>query len=87
MKQQSSSKLKVIAVAIVTALFSLIISSMIFNSPKKHNLQAPQVQTLSPTFPDVKNDPSYNTFLNNQALDATQPVTVGNNPNPKPFNQ
>ena len=81
-----NSKPALIAVAIVTAIISLIISSALFNSPAKHNLKAPVVQAMPSSFPDVKNDPAYNTFLNEKALDATQPIHIGNSQNNSPFN-
>lgn len=85
--KQKDSKLMLIVVAAITAVISLIISSAIFSSPKHHDLTAPVVQPLSSTFPDIKNDPNYNTFLNDKALDPTQPVQVGNTQNNAPFNQ
>ena len=86
MKKQDS-KTVLIIVLVVTAVFSFILASSILNPSKKKNLTVPVVQSLSSTFPDVKNDPAYNTFLNNNSLDATQPVQVGNNQNTKLFNQ
>lgn len=76
-----------IIVAVATAVISLIVSSMIFNSPKKHNLTVPVVSTLDPSMPDVKNDPNYNTFLNDKAKDFTHLVQVGGNQNDTPFKQ
>ena len=87
MMKQGDNKVKLILVAVVTAVISLIFSSMIFSSPKKHNLTAPTVQPIKSSFPDVHNDPAYNTFLNQNSLDATQPVQVGNSQNNQPFNQ
>jgi hypothetical protein len=87
MKQQDDSKLKIIVLAITTGVVSLILSSMIFSSPDNHNLTALQVAPIKSSFPDVHNDPSYNTFMNQNSLDATQPVQVGNSQNKQPFNQ
>lgn len=84
---QGDDKAKLIVVAVVTGVISLIFSSMIFSSPKKHNLSAPQVEAIKTNFPDIHNDPAFNTFLNQNALDATQPVQVGNSQNNQPFNQ
>lgn len=85
--KQGDDKAKLIVVAVVTGVISLIFSSMIFSSPKNHNLTAPQVQPIKTSFPDIHNDPAYNTFLNPGALDATQPVQVGNSRNNQPFSQ
>jgi hypothetical protein len=84
---KTENKTKLIAAAVITAVIAFILSSMIFNSPKKHNLTVPVVQPITSTLPDVHNDPAYNTFLNSGALDATQPVQVGNSQNNQPFNQ
>jgi len=87
MKSSEDSTVKLIVVAVITAVIAFILTSMIFSSPKHHDLKAPVVNTITPTLPDVKNDPAYNTFLNSNALDATQPVQVGNSQNNQPFNQ
>jgi hypothetical protein len=75
----------VIVVAVVAAVVSLVIAGALFNSPAKHTATAPNVQPISSTFPDVKNDPDYN-FFNNNALDPTQPIQIGNSSNNSPFN-
>ena len=85
--KDNDSKAKLIVVAVVAGVISLIITSKLFSSPKSHNLQAPVVEPISSTMPDVHNDPAYNTFLNQNSLDATQPVQVGNSQNNQPFNQ
>jgi hypothetical protein len=82
-----NSKPALIAVAVITAVISLIIASTLFNSPAKHNLKTPVVPAMPSSFPDINNDPAYNTFLNEKALDATQPVQIGNSQNNAPFNQ
>lgn len=74
-----------ILAAVVTAIFSFIIAGLLFGSPAAHSSQVPVVQTLNSSFPDVKNDPDYNAFLNSNALDPTQPVHIGSNNNTAPF--
>ena len=73
-------------IGFVAALFSLLIAGAIF----KTNPQAtkvPVVDALSPSFPDVKNDSTYQSFLNENALDPTQPIQIGNTKNSNPFNK
>jgi len=77
--------LKVVAVAIFAAVISLIIAGSIFNSPAKHNQKVPAVQPITTSFPDITNDPNYNTIFNSKALDPTQPVQIGNSNNTSPF--
>ena len=80
-----SDKMMFIGVAIAAAVISLIVSSAIFGSPAKRNTKAPVVEAVPATFPDVKNDTTYNGFLNPNALDPTQPVQIGNSQNNAPF--
>jgi hypothetical protein len=75
-----------ILVGFVAAIISFLVAGAIF-SPKKYSTQVLTVQEIDPNFPDVKNDPSYNSFLNPGALDLTVPVQIGNTQNDKPFNQ
>jgi hypothetical protein len=78
-------KFTLVGVALVTAIVSLIIANAIFSKPTKHDSEAPVVETIPATLPDVKNDSSYNVFLNEKALDPTQPVQIGNSQNQAPF--
>jgi hypothetical protein len=73
-----------VAVAGVTALFSFVISILLF-SPPKHNAQVPSVLPVASGMPDIKNDPNYNTIFNDNALDPSQPVQIGGNSNSTPF--
>jgi hypothetical protein len=78
--------LLIVGVAFVTGIFSLILSTVLFGGQKKHTEKVPISQTIKTTFPDVQNDPSYNSFLNANALDPAQPIQVGNSQNNQPFN-
>lgn len=73
------------AVAVITSIFSFVVSGMLFSSPKK-NSQVPIVDSINKSMPDIVNDPLYSSFLNDQALDPTQPVKIGPSSNTKPFN-
>jgi hypothetical protein len=84
MRQQD--KTAIIVIAIVSALFSLILASLLFGSPAKHNATVPVVQAIGTSLPDIKNDSSYNSFLNPRALDPSQPVQTGSSQNQSPFN-
>jgi hypothetical protein len=83
---RSKDKFIFISVALVSGLISLVISNALFGSPSKRDIKVPNVQTISPTFPDIKNDSNYNSFINTNALDPTQPVQIGNSQNSAPFN-
>jgi hypothetical protein len=76
-----------ISVAVITGVFSLILASVVF-APKKLSQKVPVVDKITDSFPDVRHDPSYTSFLNNNSLDLTQPVQIGpHNQNQKPFSQ
>jgi hypothetical protein len=74
----------IILVATVTAFASFVIAKNIFKPPVG-STEVPVVTAIDPNFPDVKNDSQYNTIFNNQALDPTQPVQIGNPNNVNPF--
>lgn len=75
----------IVIVAVITGLISIILSSLFFNPPKKDS-KVPVVEPLSTTLPDIKNDPNYNSFLNEQSLNPAQPVQIGPAGNTVPFN-
>jgi hypothetical protein len=72
-------------IAIVAAIFSLLIAGKIFKSNSHHGLTAPQIVKIDSILPDTKNDPAYNTFFNQNALNPTQLIQIGNNQNQSTF--
>jgi hypothetical protein len=72
--------------AILTGLVSLLIANAIFQTPQNRRTEVPTAAPISPTFPDVKNDPVYKSFLNENALDPTHPIQIGESRNRSPFN-
>jgi hypothetical protein len=76
----------IVGVAVVAAIFSLILTNLIFGGPKKRGEKVPVSRAITATFPDIKNDPAYSTFLNTNALDPAQPIPVGKSQNNQPFN-
>jgi hypothetical protein len=71
--------LTLIVVGIIAFSVSIVLSGVIFNPPAKRSAKVPLVDKLSATFPDIKNDTNYNNFLNENALDPTLPIQIGNN--------
>jgi len=69
----------------ISAIFSFILAGKIFSGSKKHNLKAPEVQTITSTFPDIKNDSSYSSVFNSNALNPTQLIQIGTSQNPSTF--
>lgn len=74
----------IISVAVGAAIISFIIANFAFQPPPR-NTKVPQVEAIKDSFPDVKNDSSYSSFLNAQALDPTQTVQIGGSQNTNPF--
>lgn len=84
MKRQDLVSLVFVGVA--AAIFALVISSLFFRAPSNRSTSVPTVDVIPTAMPDLKNDPSYNFFLNKNAIDLTQPVQIGNSQNSAPFN-
>ena len=71
-------------VAFIAAIISFLVAGAIF-SPQKYSTQVPVAQEIDGTFPDVKNDPAYSSYLNPSGLDLTVPVQIGDSQNSAPF--
>lgn len=72
------------SIAVVSAVAAFLVAGTVFNPPDKRT-KVPVISPISLTFPDVKNDPSYQLFFFNGALDPTQPIQIGNTKNSTPF--
>jgi hypothetical protein len=78
----------IIAVIIVSAIFSTVVSKAFFTFHKGKGLTAKKVETITADFPQKDSDEykaNYSTIFNAQAIDPTQLITIGNTSNPKPF--
>lgn len=73
-------------IGVLAAIISLIVANTLFAIPKTRIGKIPEVTPLPTSMPDINHDPSYKSFLNDQALDPAQPVTIGGSPNNTPFN-
>jgi hypothetical protein len=71
----------IIIIVFVSAIASFFLSRTIFASSSSRQQQVDIVQSISSTFPTP--DPAY---FNNNAVDPTQLIQVGNNNNTNPFN-
>ena len=78
-------KSKDIAVVLVVAFFSAIVSffasNFLFssNSSRQQEVEKVDVVTSDFTFPSSK-------YFNDRAIDPTLPIQIGDNNNPNPFN-
>lgn len=84
MKKQDIVRLAIVAV--LAGFLSLLVTNVVFGVPKNRESKVPAVQAMPTSLPDIKNDPSYQTFLNSNALNLTQPVQIGGSQNDTPFN-
>jgi hypothetical protein len=78
MKQKDIALIAVLA--ILSGIISLIVSNLLFSSPKTRQQT---VQVVSPITADFKTPDS--TYFNAQSIDPTQLIQIGNGGNPNPF--
>lgn len=78
MKQKDFMLLAI--VVIVSAIFSLIISNLLFATPADRQQQVTIVNPINSTF-----TPPSNTYFNSSSIDPTQTVQVNINSNQTPF--
>ena len=72
--------------AFIAAIFSFVISGMLFGNPQKNLIKVPVVTPISSSFPSVSTDDNYKPFLNDNALNPTQLIQIGGSSNTTPFN-
>ena len=79
MKQKDIALIAVIV--FISAIMSLLVSNVIFASPKNRQQQVEVVQPITSDFPtpDVR-------YFNAGAFDPAKPITIGGSPNTNPFN-
>lgn len=71
----------ILVISFISVVLSLVVSNMVFGSNKK-TLTADVVTAITPEFnePDKK-------YFNEQSVDPTQIIRIGDNANQQPFNQ
>lgn len=80
MKQKDIAMILVISFA--SAVLSLVISNLLFSSQSKRTLEAPTVTAITPEF----NEPEKK-YFNDQSINPSQIIRIGDNANQLPFNQ
>jgi hypothetical protein len=73
------------AVGFIAAIFSVILSGVIFGSPQKNPIKVPVVTKISSDFPSPQTDDTYKSFFNDKALNPTQLIHIGDDSNKAPF--
>lgn len=71
-----------IVVGIASTVFALAISSLLFSSHKNQQQKVEVVKAINPEF----NTPS-KTYFNEESINPTQNITIGNSDNQNPFKQ
>ena len=78
-------KQKDIAVIVVSVfiggIFALLLSSLVISSDQNSRQKAEVVEPISNRFPEVDDD-----YFNDQSIDPTQLIRIGESTNPTPFN-
>lgn len=67
-------------VAIVSGVFSLVLSNMLFSSPKQRSQQVEVVDKITSDFPKPNQK-----YFNAESVDPAQPVQIGTSTNANPF--
>jgi hypothetical protein len=72
----------IVAVVLLTGVVTFVISNIFIAPPKDRKEQVEVVEKITADFqkPDTK-------YFNPNSIDPTQPITIGENNNPKPFNK
>lgn len=72
----------IVAVALVSAIFSYVVAGAVFGSKDKENLKAPIVQPISSQFSIPATDDPY---INKNSINPTKTITIGEQPANIPF--
>jgi hypothetical protein len=70
----------IVVVGFISLVLSVLLSNMLFASPKKRQQQVEVVQPISSGFPQPDEK-----YFNKDAFDPTKLITIGQNQNPDPF--
>lgn len=70
----------ILVIVFVSAVISLLVSNMLFASPKKRQEQVEVVQPITAEFPAADTH-----YFNDKAINPTRTITIGNNNNTDPF--
>jgi hypothetical protein len=70
----------ILVIVFISAAISLVVSNMLFASPKNRQEQVEVVQPITSDFP--KTDAKY---FNDKAFNPTRTITIGQNNNTDPF--
>lgn len=72
----------IVAIVVVSAFFSFMISKVFISSPKNRTAKVEVVQKITPDFPEPSKK-----YFNSNSVNPTQLITIGDGTNTKPFNE
>lgn len=79
MKQKDIALIAIIV--FVSAVLSFVISRILFAPPQNRQAKVEVVQPITADFPQPDSR-----YFNKNSIDPTKLITIGDNPNPSPFN-
>lgn len=71
----------IIIVVFISVVVSIFVSKAVFAPPKNRQQKVEVVNAIDDTFPQPDSR-----YFNNQAVDPTKLIKIGDNTNPNPFN-
>lgn len=73
--------LLVALVVFISGIFSFILSNLVVGSPSSQKQEVEVVEPISADFTSPDDQ-----YFNDQSINPTQTIRIGENPNPQPFN-
>jgi hypothetical protein len=71
----------IIILVFISGIVSFFVSNALFASPKNREQQVEKVDVITSDFPTPDSK-----YFNNNSLDPTQTIKIGDSSNPNPFN-
>ena len=71
----------IIGAAVVSAIFAMVLSSVLISSSQERNQEAEVVEPITADFPEPSDK-----YFNGESINPTQLIRIGEADNPSPFN-
>lgn len=76
----------ILIVAFISVVFSLILSDKLFDDPADRKTEVEVVQPISSEFPTPSTDTRFKKYFNDQSINPTKLIQIGDGSNNNPFN-
>lgn len=76
----------ILVVAFISVVFSLILSGRLLDSPADRKTEVEVVQPISAEFPMPSTDTRFKKYFNDQSINPTKLIQIGDGSNNNPFN-